>query len=174
MGGGCPSFMLPFIIARGFLPSCLHPLQSSIFRQSGQIFSKKGQKLDFICSLWCFLGKIGDRKGRNTNIFLKSRKGNRCGGGRLPAFHRVHLWQVVVSIGCRWSGFRARPLLWWCVPSLCPAFCPLCCLMLVVSLANMALFRILRAFLARFGAFVWVCGGLGFCVACGAFVCVNS
>ena len=62
------------------------------------------------------------------------------------------------------------PLLWSCVPS----FCPLCCFALVASLANMALFRVLRAFPAGFGVLVWVCIGWGLCVACGAFVCVNS
>lgn len=31
------------------------------------------------------------------------------------------------------------------------AFCPLYCIVLVVSLANMALFRVLKAFLAGFG-----------------------
>ena len=38
-----------------------------------------------------------------------------------------------------------------------PPFCPLCRFMLVLSLANMALFRVLRAFLGGFMGFVWVC-----------------
>ena len=71
-------------------------------------------------------------------------------------------------------------VLWSCVPS----FCPLCRFVLGALSLNMALFRVLRAFLARF---VWVCVGLcglralrglwGFCVrerlgglkACGVF-----
>ena len=61
-------------------------------------------------------------------------------------------------------------VLWSCVPS----FCPLSRFALGALLANMALFRILRAFLARFGGFVWVCVVLVICVACGAFVRVNS
>ena len=57
-----------------------------------------------------------------------------------------------------------------CVPS----FCQLSRFVLGASLANMDLFRVLRAFLARFGWFVWVCVVLVICVACGAFVRVNS
>ena len=55
-----------------------------------------------------------------------------------------------------------------------PAFCPLACSSLGALLANMALFRVLRAFLARFGGFVWVCVVLVVCVVCGAFVCVRG
>lgn len=54
------------------------------------------------------------------------------------------------------------------------AFCPLYRFMLVVLLANMALFRVLGAFLAWFGVFVWVCVVWVLCVACGAFVRVYS
>ena len=53
------------------------------------------------------------------------------------------------------------------------AFCPLYCIVLVVSLANMALFRVLRGFLEGFGVRMYVCVGLGFCVACVAFVRVR-
>ena len=55
-----------------------------------------------------------------------------------------------------------------------PAFRPLSCFACLGLLANMALFRVLRAFLARFGVVVRVCVGSVLCVACGAFVCVNS
>ena len=72
------------------------------------------------------------------------------------------------------SGIQDLPevalVLWSCVP----AFCPLYCFVLVVSLANMPLFRVLRGFLARFGVFVWVCVALVLCVACVAFVRVWS
>ena len=61
------------------------------------IFSKN------ICLLWCFLGKIGDNKGRNLNIFLKSRKEGRVSRWSagcplacpLVAGGRVHWVQVV-------------------------------------------------------------------------------
>ena len=54
------------------------------------------------------------------------------------------------------------------------AFCPLYYIVLVVSLANMALFRVLRGFLEGFGVRMCVCMGLGFFVACVAFVRVWS
>ena len=81
-------------------------------------------------------------------------------------FHGVH-W-------CRCAGFLS--VLYWLVSSggALPAFCPLVCFVLVVSLANMALFRVLRGFLARFGVRMYVCVGLGFCVDCGVFVRVWS
>ena len=61
-------------------------------------------------------------------------------------------------------------VLWSCVPS----FCPLSRFALGALLANMALFRVLKGFLARFGVLVWVCIAWVLCAACGAFVCVNS
>ena len=39
------------------------------------------------------------------------------------------------------------------------AFCPLYCIALVASLANMALFRVLKAFLEGFGVRMYVCMG---------------
>ena len=62
----------------------------------------------------------------------------------------------------------------WSSGGALPAFCPLYCIVLVVSLANMALFRVLRGFLAGFGVLVWVCVGLVFCLDCGVFVRVWS
>ena len=62
----------------------------------------------------------------------------------------------------------------WSSGGVSHAFCPLYCFVLVVSLANMALFRVLRGFLARFGVRMYVCVGLGFCVDCGVFVRVWS
>ena len=56
----------------------------------------------------------------------------------------------------------------------CSAFCPLCCFVFGALLANMASFRVLRAFLGGFVGFVWVCVGLVICVACVAFVRVWS
>ena len=48
----------------------------------------------------------------------------------------------------------------------CSAFCPLCCFVFGALYLNMALFRVLRAFLARFGVVVWVCVACVLCVAC--------
>ena len=57
-------------------------------------------------------------------------------------FHGVH-W-------CRCAGFLS--VLYWLVSSsgALPAFCPLYCIVLVVSLANMALFRVLKGVFGGF------------------------
>ena len=56
-------------------------------------------------------------------------------------------------------------VLWSCVSS----FCPLSRLVFGVLSLNMVLFRVFRAFLARFGVVVWVCVGCVLCVACVGF-----
>ena len=48
-----------------------------------------------------------------------------------------------------------------------PAFCPIYRFVLGVLSLNMVLFRVLRAFSAGFGVFVWACVA---CVLCVAFV----
>ena len=103
---------------------------------------------------------------QNTNIFLKSKKEDRCGGGRLPAFHRVHRLQVVQGAGPP-VVFRGvfRPFALPFVPSAGFACGRL--------LANMALFRVLGAFLGGFSCSVWVCLAWVLCVACVAFVRVR-
>ena len=53
-----------------------------------------------------------------------------------------------------------------------PAFRPLSRFACLGLLANMALFRVLRGFLAGFMVVVWVCVNCVLCVDCGAFVCV--
>ena len=63
---------------------------------------------------------------------------------------------VVVSTGCRWCA--PAPSLWVCSVPFVPALA-LFPALLAVSLANMALFRILRGFLARFGVRMYVCIG---------------
>ena len=76
----------------------------------------------------------------------------------VPALWRAH-W-------CRLSRVQDLPevalVLWSCVPS----FCPLSCFVLGALPANMALFRVLRAFLGGFMGFVWVCVVLVLCVVC--------
>ena len=85
----------------------------------------------------------------------------------VPALWRVHWVQVV-------QGARASGVLRCVFRPFIPAFCPLACFALGALLANMALFRILRAFLAGFPCWMWVCIVRVPCMACGAFVCVNS
>ena len=88
----------------------------------------------------------------------------------VPAFWRVHWWQVVGLFGASGPAKRLALVLWSCVPS----FCPLSRFVFGVLLANMALFRVFRAFLAWFVGFVWVYVVLVLCVACVAFVRVWS
>ena len=63
-------------------------------------------------------------------------------------FHRVHRVQVVRSCSLSLGVFRpfALPL-------------PLCCFACGVLHLNMALFRVLRGFLARFGVRMYICMG---------------
>lgn len=83
-----------------------------------------------------------------------------CGGGG-----GVH-W-------CRWcrvQGFRCPAV---CSVALSCLLC-LCCFAFGVLCLDMALFSVLRALLAGFMRFVWVCIALVLCVACVAFVCVSG
>ena len=91
---------------------------------------------------------------------------------------------VALSLGRWWcplvaggTGFRgsgpAGGWLWSSGRVSCP-FCPLSRFALGALALNMPLFSVLRGFLAWFGVFVWVCIVLVLCVACVAFVCVNS
>ena len=68
----------------------------------------------------------------------------------------------MVSTGAGVPAFEASgPVIGWLWSSggALHAFCPLYCIVLVVSLANMALFRVLRGFLAGFGVRMYVCMG---------------
>ena len=56
----------------------------------------------------------------------------------------------------------------------CSAFCPLSRFVFDALLANVALFRVLRAFLEGFMGFVWVYVACVLYVACVAFVRVNG
>lgn len=125
-GGGCPFCMLPGCPG---CPGCSLLPSWQIFRQSGQIFGKKWQKLTFICLAWCFLGKIGDNKGQKSNIFWKVDTMRVLGGALL-----VCLLACPLVAGGRLSGVVL------CFRAVFPPFCPLCCFALVVLLANMPLF----------------------------------
>ena len=121
-GGGvicCPlSIYQPAYINSGTLRS--PPALCKVERASkvGEI----GQKLIFICSVLSNLGKIGDNKRQNTNIFLK------C-GCKVGA---VQVWSsACLSSSCPLvaggQGFGLRTyrmlavVLWPCVPSLLSA-----------------------------------------------------
>ena len=91
-----------------------------------------------------------------------------CGSACLP---------FGVSTGGRCQAFccsgttRVLALVLW---SCSLAFCPLSRLALGALALNMALFRVFRAFVARFMVLVWVWLVLVLCVACVAFVRVWS
>ena len=91
---------------------------------------------------------------------------------------QVLRWSAACLLGCPLvQAFEAQDLPdgWrWSSGRVFPAFCPLSCFALGALLANMPLFRVLRAFLEGFVGFVWVCVGCVLCVACGAFVRVWS
>ena len=96
--GGVSLFVCSPHSKRGSISSnCSESLFSSNRSKFSDKQGKKGQKLDFICLAWCFLGKIGDKKGQNTNIFLKSREE----GGVL---RWLACLPFGVSTGGRWSG----------------------------------------------------------------------
>ena len=87
----------------------------------------------------------------------------------VPAFWRVHLGMCAGSLMLRTClNAGACPLV------VCSLLCPSYCFVFVALLANMPLFRILRAFLEGFMGFMWVCVACVLCVACGAFVCVSG
>ena len=167
-GGGCP-FLQALHIARAFLCSCSRLLHHSKRAKRHRNRAKRGKNEFFLGVSWCFLGDFGDNKGRNTNIFLKCRKKNRCGGGRLPAFHCVHWCRGVPDSGPSGpAGVGSGPLV------VCSPLFVRFVALLVWLLANMPLFRVFRAFLAWFGGLVWVCVALLLCVACVGFVRVWS
>ena len=88
------------------------------------------------------------------------------GGG----FYRVHLSRGRQAFED--SGPAGGWL--WSSGGVFHAFCPLSCFACGALHLNMALFRVLRAFLAGFMVRMCVCVGLVLCVACGAFVCVRG
>ena len=103
-------------------------------------------------------------KGAKSKIYLSFE----VAGASVVALSLGRWWWPLVQVvqGARVSGGVFRPFL--------PDFCPLSCFMLVASLANMALFRVLRGFLARFGVRMYIYMGLVLCVDCVAFVRVWS
>ena len=87
----------------------------------------------------------------------------------LPAFWRVH-WCRLSGNSCYFADVSKNGQ----DSAGRSAFCLLCCFVFGALSLNVALFRVLRAFLAGFGGFVWVYVVLVFCLACVAFVCVWS
>ena len=164
IGGGCPSFM-PFLhIAKG-LPSCL-PSSSPVvnFQPIGANFRQKVAKVNF--SLGCFgvFSVFSETERGESEIYFgfEDCSGFRCGSPFVA---------VVVSTGCRWCA--PAPSLWVCSVPFVPAFCPLSCFACRVACEYGFISHFKGVFSGFWGADV-ICIGLGFCVACGAFVRVYS
>ena len=85
---------------------------------------------------------------------------------------------VVVLNGCRWSGslgLQDLPERWlWSSGRVFRCFCPLSRFVFGALPLKYAFIRVLRAFSAGFGRFVWVYVACVLCVACGAFVYVSG
>ena len=166
--GGVSSLGVPIYSRLPF-----HPLFLSFPFHQGKKHQKQGkigQKLYFIWWSLVFSRDFRRPKGAKLNIYLifEDCRGFRCGS---------LFGAVVVSTGGSWSGnscYFANVSKIGQDTAGYSAFCPLYRFALVGLPANMALFRILRAFLEGFGFVVYVCITLMLCVYCGAFVCVNS
>ena len=87
----------------------------------------------------------------------------------VPALWRAHLGRWSGSLGLQ-DLPEVALVLWSCVPS----FCPLSRFVLGALPLKYAFIRILRAFLAGFPCWMYICIACVLCVACGAFVCVSG
>ena len=143
------------------------PLPDSSGTPQGQKGIESGQKVAKVnFSLVCFgvfSGILETKKGKSEIYF-----GFEDCRASVVA---LHLWRWWCLLG---AGGALLLLLFGCVPSLRPAFCPLSCFACGALHLNMALFRVFKGFLEGFGVRMYVCMGLGFCVDCGAFVCVRG
>ena len=151
-------FAYSLYIKPAFIRPCFRspPSLHQVKRASNQV--KIGQKQTFICLILSNLGIFGDRKGRNTNIFLKYGAGVGC---------RVLLWWWLLSCplvrrcaGVR--GFRTcrtchrlALVLWWCVPCLLSS--PLLCLW-CIALEYGFISRFKGVFRGFYGADVYLYG----------------
>ena len=147
--------------------SCSESPSPPIVPDFQTIRAKRGKNEFLFGGRWCFLGKIGDNRGRNLNIFLKSRKE----GGVLR-------WSLAGSLACPlvaggralW-GFRtcqtfgAGPLV---VCSLLLSALSLCLCWVVLEICLYSRFK--GVFSAVWGCCVGLCclgalrGLWGFCV----------
>ena len=136
-------------------------LHHSTRSKGHRIRAKRGKSEFFFGMLWCFLGIFGDRKGRNTNIFLKYGV-SVCG--------RVLLWwwcplvQRCAGVRCFRTCRRLALVLWWCAPRLLSAFL-LCLWCIALEYGSISRFKgVLRGFygadvcLYRFGVLRGLCG----------------
>ena len=109
IGGGWLFLYARYISSRLSFAPASGLLRHSTRSKGHRIRAKSGKSEFFFGVPWCFLGKIGDQKGQNLNIFLKCGAGVSC---------RVLLWWwcFIVSTVCRWSALVARPAFVPCSP----------------------------------------------------------
>ena len=103
---------------------------------------------NFLVCLGVFSGKSETKRGKSEIYFGF--------GAFVVLLSSSFVVAVVVSTGCRWCAHA--PSLWVCSVPL-PCLLSLSCFACGALPLNMALFRILRAFLARFGVRMYVCIG---------------
>ena len=177
MGGvslaGCSLYSKQAFINSGILwsPPALH---RGVFpADQGKKVSnqgKKGAKSNIYLLVFVLPRENRRPKGAKFKIYLgfEGCRGFRCGSLFVA---------VVVSTGGRWSGnscYFADVSKIGQNNARRSAFCLLSRFVLGVLALKYAFIRVLRAFLARFVGFVWVCVACVLCVACGAFVCVSG
>ena len=146
-GGGCPFLYARYISNRHSFASASRLLHRSTRSKGHRIRAKSGKSKHLFSCVCVFSGISETKKGKSEIYF---------GFGGCRASVVALFGAVVVSTGCRWCA--PAPSLWVCSVPFVPAFA-LFPALLAVSLANMALFRVLRGFLARFGARMYVCMG---------------
>ena len=153
MGGGVPFCMLA--IYQTGIHSLLLPDSSSTPQgQKGIELGQKVAKVNF--SLVCFgvlSGILETKKGKSEIYF---------GFGAFVVALSLGRWWCPLVAYVPDSG-PAGPAIGrlWSSGGVFHAFCPLSCFACGALPLNMALFRVLRGFLARFGVRMYVCIGLG-------------
>ena len=114
--GGCPLLYALHIAAASLCPCLSSSLPCSNRVRFSDKTGKNGQKLIFICLLWCFLGKIGDRNGQKQKFVLLSWL-SWC------SFHPLLWWRWSCPLGAGGAGCKGFRCPAVCVPSLCPLSC---------------------------------------------------
>ena len=141
--------------------------------QSWQIFGQSGQKvakMNFFLLAFVFSRENRRPKGAKFKIYLNLR----IAGAFVLALSLWRWWCPLVAGDQALWGFRTCQRLRWSSGRVFRCFCPLSRFALGALPTNMALFRVLRAFLGGCPCWMWVCIASMLCVACGAFVRVNS
>ena len=145
--GGCPFLYARYISNRLSFASASGLLQHS----QGQKGIESGQKVAKVnFSLVCFgvFSGILETKNGKSEIYFGF-------GAFVVLLSSSFVVVVVVSTGWRVVGSCGSS----CFRAVFPAFCPLVCFACGALHLNMALFRVLRAFLAGFGVRMYICMG---------------